>query len=213
MAQAADRVFTDTQANIQSLQGNRVERHAGVDRLFHWLTAVAVLTLMATGLLPVLGIKFNWVVVHWSVGLFLVALVLFHILRALFWQKLKCIFEISSAEISGRKVRKYTIAQKLMHYAMTLMILAAMITGCLMLMKMNTPLWQRDPYRLSQQAWGIIYWVHGGAATSAITLVALHIYFAILPEKRMYLRAMIRGWMTKDEALEHYGTTRNTSGN
>ena len=205
MARAADRVFTDTQTIIV---GDRVQRHAGVDRLFHWLTAAAVLTLMATGLLPILGIKFNWVVVHWSVGIFLVALVLFHILRALLWQKLKCIFEISSEEIAGRKVRKYTIAQKLMHYAMTFMILGVMITGCFMLLKMDTPLWKRDPYVLSQATWGIIYWVHGAAATSAITLVALHVYFAILPEKRMYLRAMIRGWMTKDENLEHHGSTR-----
>ena len=36
--------------------GARVQRHAGIDRLFHWLTAASVLTLMATGLLPVLGL-------------------------------------------------------------------------------------------------------------------------------------------------------------
>jgi formate dehydrogenase subunit gamma len=77
-----------------------------------------------------------------------------------------------------------------------------------MLMKMDTPLWKRDPYTLSQATWGIIYVIHGAAAVSAITLVALHVYFAILPEKRMYLRAMIRGWMTREEAAEHYGTEK-----
>ena len=200
MAQVAERVFPDE----TPVAGDRVERHKGVDRLFHWLTAASVLTLMITGLLPALGIKFNWVVVHWSVGVFLVALVLFHIVRALFWQRLKCIFAISASEITGKKVLKYTVAQKLMHHAMTLMVLAAVITGCLMLMKMDTPLWKRDPYTLSQATWGVIYVIHGAAAVTAIMLVFIHIYFALLPEKAMYLRAMIKGWMTREEQIKHH---------
>jgi cytochrome b subunit of formate dehydrogenase len=203
MAQAAERVFASEQAGT----GERVERHKGVDRLFHWLTAAAVLTLMATGLLPALGIaRFDWVVIHWSVGIVLVVLVLFHIVRALFWQKLKCMFALSADEITGKKVKKYSVAQKLMHHAMTLMVLAAVITGCLMLIKMDTPLWKRDPYTLSQATWGVIYVIHGAAAVTAITLVFLHVYFAILPEKRMYLRAMIKGWMTREEEREHFGS-------
>ncbi len=198
MAEAAERLVAG---------GERVERHKGVDRLFHWLTAAAVLTLMTTGLLPALGLlKFDWVVVHWSVGIFLVLLVLFHIVRALFWQKLKCMLALSANEITGKKVTKYTVAQKLMHHAMTLMVLAAVITGCLMLMKMDTPLWKRDPYTLSQATWGVIYVIHGAAAVSAISLVFIHVYFAILPEKHMYLRAMIRGWITREESIEHYGS-------
>jgi cytochrome b subunit of formate dehydrogenase len=200
MAEAAERVFVDEEPVIQG----RVQRHKGVDRLFHWLTAAAVLTLMATGLLPALGLKFSWVVIHWSVGVFLVVLVLFHIVRALFWQRLKCMLWISAKEITGKKVAKYSIAQKLMHHAMTLMVLAAVSTGCLMLMKMDTPLWKRDPYTLAQATWGVIYVIHGIAAVSAISLVFIHVYFAILPEKRMYLRAMILGWMTPEELIEHH---------
>jgi formate dehydrogenase subunit gamma len=204
MAEAAQRLFVDEAPVVQG----RVERHKGVDRLFHWLTAAAVLTLMATGLLPALGVKFNWVVVHWSVGVFLVVLVLFHIVRALVWQRLKCMLWISAKEIAGKTVAKYSIAQKLMHHAMTAMVLAAVITGCLMLMKMDTPLWKRDPYTLAQATWGIIYVIHGIAAVSAISLVFIHVYFAILPEKRMYLRAMIRGWMTREELIEHHESGR-----
>jgi formate dehydrogenase subunit gamma len=200
MAEVAERVFPEDAPAVNG----RVERHKGVDRLFHWLTAASVLTLMITGLLPALGIKFNWVVVHWSVGIFLVVLVLFHIVRALFWQRLKCMLWISAQEVTGKKVVKYTVAQKLMHHAMTLMVLAAVITGCLMLMKMDTPLWKRDPYTLSQATWGVIYVIHGTAAVSAITLVFIHIYFALLPEKAMYLRAMIRGWMTREESIKHH---------
>ncbi|MEJ1960736.1 MAG: cytochrome b/b6 domain-containing protein [Gammaproteobacteria bacterium] len=200
MAEAADRVFVGKEPAAQE----HVTRHKGVDRLFHWLTAAAVLTLMTTGLLPPLGVKFDWVVIHWSVGVVLVLLVLFHIVRALFWQRLKCMFWLSAKEIAGKEVTKYSIAQKLMHHAMTAMVLAAVITGCLMLMKMDTPLWKRDPYTLSQATWGIIYVIHGAAAVSAISLVFIHIYFAILTEKRMYLRAMILGWMTRRELIEHH---------
>ena len=206
MARTADGMFVES--TQPAATGDRVERHKGVDRLFHWLTAAAVLTLMTTGLLPALGIKFNWVVVHWSVGIILVLLVLFHLVRALFWQKLKCMFALSADEVTGKKVTKYSVAQKLMHHAMTLMVLAAVITGCLMLMKMDTPLWKRDPYTLSQATWGVIYVIHGAAAVSAITLVFIHVYFAILPEKRMYLRSMINGWLTREEAAEHYGSDR-----
>ena len=205
MARTADGVFADERPGA----ADRVERHKGVDRLFHWLTAAAVLTLMTTGLLPALGIlKFDWVVIHWSVGVFLILLVLFHIVRSLFWQRLKCMFALSADEVTGRKVTKYSVAQKLMHHAMTLMVLGAVITGCLMLMKMDTPLWKRDPYTLSQATWGVIYVIHGAAAVSAITLVFIHVYFAILPEKHMYLRAMIKGWMTREETAEHYESAK-----
>jgi len=208
MAEAADRVFPNDRAGggrAETLaSGDRIERHKGIDRLFHWLTAASVLTLMITGLLPALGIKFNWVVVHWSVGIVLVVLVLFHIVRATFWQRLKCIFAISPREVTGEKILKYTLAQKLMHHAMTVMVLAAVITGCLMLMKMDTPLWKRDPYTLSQATWGVIYVIHGAAAVLAIMLVFIHIYFAILPEKAMYLRAMIKGWITREESIRHH---------
>ena len=205
MARTADGVFADERPGA----ADRVERHKGVDRLFHWLTAAAVLTLMTTGLLPALGIlKFDWVVIHWSVGVFLILLVLFHIVRALFWQRLKCMFALSADEVTGRKVTKYSVAQKLMHHAMTLMVLGAVITGCLMLMKMDTPLWKRDPYTLSQATWGVIYVIHGAAAVSAITLVFIHVYFAILPEKHMYLRAMIKGWLTREELAEHHGSEK-----
>jgi len=208
MAEAADRVFPNDRAGAGRAEtrasGDRIERHKGIDRLFHWLTAASVLTLMITGLLPALGIKFNWVVVHWSVGIVLVVLVLFHIVRATFWQRLKCIFAISPREVTGEKILKYTLAQKLMHHAMTVMVLAAVITGCLMLMKMDTPLWKRDPYTLSQATWGVIYVIHGAAAVLAIMLVFIHIYFAILPEKAMYLRAMIKGWITREESIRHH---------
>ena len=41
-----------------SAASGRVVRHLLVDRLYHWLMAIAVLLLMGTAFLPILGIKF-----------------------------------------------------------------------------------------------------------------------------------------------------------
>ena len=64
----------------------RVVRHALADRVFHWLTAACVLTLLGTAFLPILGLKFDWVMVHWMTGLVLIGAVLFHLVRSVFWQ-------------------------------------------------------------------------------------------------------------------------------
>jgi len=169
----------------------RSVRHAGIDRLFHWFTALTVLTLMATGLLPHLGMPFDWIEVHWIAGLALVALTVFHILRALFWQHFRTIW------FGAAERNKYSVAQKLMHHAMALMVLAAVCTGLLMLKKISTPFLARDPYFLAMSTWGIVYVIHGLAALAAVTLVIIHIYFALIPENRRYLRAMVYGWMTR----------------
>ena len=66
-------------------ESERVERHRLPDRLYHWMMAAAVLTLLGTGFLPILGWKFEWVTAHWIAGLVLAALVVWHILRASFW--------------------------------------------------------------------------------------------------------------------------------
>ncbi len=192
MAVAADRI-----GEIPA-RSDRVLRHAGVDRLFHWLTAVCVLTLMATGLLPHVGVQFDWVGIHWITGLALVILVTFHILRSVIWRRLRAIW-FSIAELRTHQVGKYSVAQKLMHHAMTVMVLCAVGTGVLMLKKIRTPLLVRDPYLFGADTWGVIYVVHGLAALSAITLVIVHVYFGLIPDNRMYLRAMITGWMSRGE--------------
>jgi cytochrome b subunit of formate dehydrogenase len=192
MAVAADRI------DEIPARSDRVLRHAGVDRLFHWLTAACVLILMATGLLPHVGVQFDWVGIHWITGIALVVLVAFHILRSVIWQRLRTIW-FSIAELRTHQVGKYSVAQKLMHHAMTVMVLCAVGTGVLMLKKIRTPLLVRDPYLFGADTWGVIYVIHGLAALTAITLVIVHVYFGLIPENRMYLRAMITGWMSRGE--------------
>src|SRR6188508_950908 len=59
----------------RDIGSGRVIRHRGPDRLYHWLMAIAVLTLLGTAFLPILGWKFAWVDIHWMAGVVLAVLV------------------------------------------------------------------------------------------------------------------------------------------
>ena len=41
--------------------------------------------------------------------------------------------------------------------------------------------------------------LHGLSTLGLVGLTALHVYFAIRPEKRFYTRSMISGWISEDE--------------
>jgi hypothetical protein len=45
----------------------------------------------------------------------------------------------------------------------------------LMLLKIDTPLWRRNPYWFSDQTWGVVYTVHDLCAMSVITLLMAHV--------------------------------------
>jgi formate dehydrogenase subunit gamma len=178
-----------------------IRRHAGVDRLFHWLTALAMFVLLGTSLLPVVGIRFAWVEIHWIAGLALCALLLFHIVRSLLVQSQRLIWPRPSdlGELSGRRPGKYSLAQKLMHLAISVALVVASITGVLLMIKAGTPLFERDPYVFSLTTWGVLTVLHDAASYLSLFLILMHVYFSLRPEKRMYLRAMVKGWVTREE--------------
>ena len=62
------------------------------------------------------------------------------------------------------KPGKYTLAQKLMHNAVAIAGVLVVATGLLMMARIDTPLWPRNPYLLSSQTWGVVYVIHGFAA-------------------------------------------------
>jgi len=169
--------------------------------------AACVLVLLGTGILPALGLKFDWVPLHWISGLVLVAAMLLHLVRVAwrrsFAQMLPTQRDLAElrAALGAAPVKpgKYSVAQKAMHHMVALLSLAAAVTGLLMMVKIDTPWWRRNPYWLEAATWGGIYVVHGLAALCFISVAMLHIYFALRPEKRCYLRAIARGWMTRDE--------------
>jgi cytochrome b subunit of formate dehydrogenase len=184
-----------------------ITRHAGIDRAFHWSMAATVLLLLLTSLLPVLGVRFAWYGVHWVTGLLLTLISVLHILRALFFQKPRTIM-ISGADFRARGAGKYTLAQKLMHLAWTAAVLVAIVTGLLMLSKAGVPFLERDPYVRSLAAWGIITLLHDLAALLSVFLVLVHVYFAIVPENRRYLRSMLKGSIARADLAQDHDLTR-----
>jgi formate dehydrogenase subunit gamma len=210
-------------APVVAETGERVLRHKLVDRLYHWLMAASVLILMGTAFLPIVGWKFEWVSLHWMTGIVLTLLVLIHIVRALIWQDWRAMIldgddirdgvrSIRAAAGGGGlapgKPGKYKILQKLYHLAVAILVLAIIVSGLLMLLKIDTPFWKRNPYWFDADTWGIVYFVHGFASMAMITLVMIHIYFALRPDEWWLTRSMFRGTISRKEYAEHCDASR-----
>jgi len=203
--------------------GQRLPRHKLTDRILHWLMAVCILILLGTSLLPIAGVKFAWVLIHWVTGLVLTAAVLVHIVRSLIWKSpknmwfwisdLRDVFQMLRWDLTGtgnepRKPGKYSPPQKLLHYAVTVIVLVAIVTGLMMLVKIDSPFWERDPYWITEASWGLVYVLHGFTALFSISVIMIHIYFALRPEKRLYTRSMIKGWISREEYQDHHDSER-----
>ncbi len=188
-----------------------VTRHHGVDRVFHWVMAALMLALLATGFLPVAGVQFPWVVPHWVAGIALIPIVLFHVVRAFSHQDIRAmgVGAGSLAEVTrGARPGKYNLGQRLYHNVVALLVLGGCVSGALMMVKQDTPLWKRNPYWLSDGQWGWIYVVHGLSAMVILAMVMIHIYFALRPENAFYLRSMFKGWITESEYQSQHDPQR-----
>lgn len=213
-----------TPSRIQggSAGADRIIRHSLPDRVTHWITAACVLILLATAFLPIVGLEFPWVAIHWMTGVVLAAAVLFHIVRVLvrgtwgsMWigrADLADIADTAAATLRRvypkRRPGKYSVAQKLIHHAFTVVVLTTVVTGGFLLLRIDTPWWQRNPYVFADATWGIVYVLHGLAALMLVTMVMMHVYFALRPEKLKFTRAMILGWITRREFDEHHDKER-----
>jgi formate dehydrogenase subunit gamma len=200
-------------------ESGRVVRHKLSHRLFHWTTAVCVLVLLTTSLLPILGIKFNWLMPHWIAGLVLIAAVLWHILATVaarslgyMWAGVRESMASTSfvlAVVTGKSARpvkpgKYSLAQKIFHLAASVVVLVAAVTGIIMMIGIDTPFWDRDPYFVTERTRGVVFVAHGMATLISITMIIVHVYFALRPEKRYFLRSMISGWITRREYEDNH---------
>ncbi|MFT7652318.1 MAG: formate dehydrogenase subunit gamma [Limisphaerales bacterium] len=190
----------------------KLVRHELADRLLHWLFAAAVLTLIVTGFLPILGINFEWVTVHWIAGIAVLVFLVLHVLRHITLASLTQMWigwiDFKLAWVALRthdaKTGKYSIAQKLMHHGVAGLVVGTLITGLLMMVRIDTPFWERNIYLFEDGTWGVIYALHGLSAMALITTIMLHIYFALRPEKMLYTRSMLQGWLTQQEYDEHH---------
>lgn len=189
-----------------------VVRHLFIDRALHWLMAASIFVLLGTSLLPVYGIKFSWVEIHWVTGLLLALTVLIHAIRSIvikvprhMWFGMSDVVEVFAncrKDLTGLgtgiRPGKYSPPQKLLHLAVTILTLTAVVTGFMMMSKVDTFLWKRNPYWLSEGKWGIVYVLHDCAALFLITVIIIHVYFGLRPEKRIYTRSMLFGGFPKD---------------
>lgn len=184
-------------------QGTLITRHAPIDRLFHWTTALAVLLL--------LGGLVRWMPLHGIAGVLLCIAVAFHLLRAAFGNTLRhvLIWPRHLREYAqGRRAAKYTLPQKLMHALLGFAVLVACLTGALLLVRMDTPLWQGNAYLMSVPAWDAVRTLHHAAAGCVLVSSLVHIVYYLLPARRAYLRAMINGQMTREDAAKFHDPAR-----
>lgn len=192
-----------------------VLRHAGPDRLFHWVTAATMFVLLGTSLLPIVGIRFAWLTPHWIAGLLLLVAVIFHVYRAVTALNLRSI-RLRGADFAelkgGVKPGKYSLAQKGMHKAWMVVVLVAIATGLLLAVKAGVPFVPRNGYLFSRSGWGVMTVLHDLAALGAVFLVIVHVYFGLLPEKQHYLRAMLRGRVSRAALAQDHDLDKVTRG-
>jgi len=202
---------------------DKVPRHSLAARLFHWIMAAAMLTLLVTAFLPKVGVPFAWVTYHWIAGIVLTVSILYHIIHATFWQDLWSIWPDSvdledskrrwlratgKSAPAPRKFAKYPLENKVYHLIIVLAGLSVILTGVFMMKRVRTPFFTRDPYLFSDMTWGLMYVLHGLAGVGLIALIMAHIYFALRPEKLVITKSMIYGTLDRDHYLEHHDPER-----
>lgn len=194
-----------------------IERHSLASRIFHWTMALSMLVLLVTAFVPVMGWQFAWVELHWMAGVLLIATILYHIVHAIGFQDFWSMFQLGVGEgiahlkhiMSPKapeppKAGKYPFDHRMYHHAVVVVSLAAMITGVLMMVRIDTPFWTPNPYLFNDSVWGVMYVVHGLSGVALIVLVASHIYFAVRPEKRWLLWSMINGKIDREHYAAHF---------
>jgi cytochrome b subunit of formate dehydrogenase len=172
--------------------------------------------------LPIVGVKFAWVEWHWMAGLLLTASIIFHIVHATFfldfwsiWVGPSDIPEVKAEmlreigiDAPGPKPGKYPLGNRLYHLVVMVAGLAVIITGVMMMWRVRTGLVERNPYNFSDVTWGFTYVLHGLAGVGFVGLIIAHIYFALRPEKLWITKAMIVGYITRRQYLEHHEPSR-----
>ena len=85
-----------------------VPRHSLAARLFHWIMAASMFTLLFTAFLPKVGIQFPWVTYHWIAGAVLTVSILFHIVHASFFMDFWSIWpDQTDLEDAWKRVRRF----------------------------------------------------------------------------------------------------------
>jgi cytochrome b subunit of formate dehydrogenase len=207
----------------------RITRHGKSARYSHWTLAVATLTLVVTAFVPMLGLLFPWVTVHWLAGLILAGYIVYHVVDTLarkswgagsmLWIGPKEIGESVSRTREffqrdegdpAKRPGKWGVENKLFHHAIMVAGFGVVLTGIFMMLRIKTWFWEANPYfnNLADSTVGLIFLIHGICAASFVGLLIAHIYFALRPETLWFTRSMFKGWITREEYLGHFNPSR-----
>lgn len=195
----------------------RIQRHSLAARAFHWTMSASMLVLLVTAFVPVLGYQFDWITIHWIAGVVLTATIVYHVIHSIGFQDFWSMMQLGVGEgmatlkhlMSPKapappKAGKYPFDHRMFHHTIVAVGLGVIVTGLLMMVRIDTPFWTRNPYMLSDATWGVVYVVHGLCGVSLIFFTAAHIYFALRPEKMWITWSMVRGWIHRDDYVEHF---------
>jgi cytochrome b subunit of formate dehydrogenase len=199
-----------------------ITRHSFMARMFHWVMAAAMFTLLLTAFLPIAGVRFAWVEWHWIAGLVLTGSIIYHIIHATFFMdfwsiwigpkdipefKAEMAAELGNSEVAP-KTGKYPLGNRLYHLALVVVGLSVAITGMLMMSRVRQPIFERNPYIMGDTTWGFTYVLHGACGVALVGLVIAHVYFALRPEKFWITKSMVFGTITRRQYLEHHDPRR-----
>jgi cytochrome b subunit of formate dehydrogenase len=121
------------------------------------------------------------------------------------WKRVNRFMGKSSA--LPRKFAKYPVENKPYHGAIIVTGLSVIVTGVFMMSRVRTIFFARNPYLFGDMTWGMMCVLHGLAGVGLITLVIVHVYFAIRPEKPI-TASMIVGTMSRDFYLKEHDPER-----
>ena len=201
----------------------KLQRHTLGARGFHWSMSAVMFVLLITAFFPVIGIQFPWVTIHWIAGVLLILTLVYHIYHVFakqdFWAmwigrrdieegKLGLKAVLGRPDVKRPRAAKYPVDQKMFHHVATVVTIGAVVTGVLMMFRIDNFLLPQNMYLFSDAVWGWVYVIHGVCGIGLIFLVIAHVYFAIRPEKRWMTWSMINGWIDRDRYLENHDPER-----
>jgi cytochrome b subunit of formate dehydrogenase len=210
-------------AQVVARVPDRVARHSLAARMFHWIMAASMFALLITAFLPKVGVQFPWVTYHWIAGAVLTVSILFHVIHATFFMDFWSIWpDKEDIQDAGRRMKrfmgqdappprrfaKYPLENKMYHMAILVTGLAVILTGVFMMFRVRTAFFPRNPYLFGDMTWGLMYVLHGLAGVGLITLIMIHVYFAVRPEKFVITKSMVFGTMPKEYYLSHHDPER-----
>jgi formate dehydrogenase subunit gamma len=215
---------TDEEAKVAAPSApEKVQRHSLWARISHWVLAVSVLTLLITGFVPILGLQFAWVTIHWIAGLALAVYTVYHTIHAVQrrslrsmwisfreiregWQRTRAMAGKQAAEV--KKPGKWAVENKVFHHMIAVAGLVVVATGLLMMLRIDTVFAAANPYIFSDATWGVMFVLHGLASVLFVAAIMVHIYFALHPEKRFLTWSMIYGWISRRDYVWHHDPQR-----